>query len=270
MLPDVALHRPTSLDEAVRVLDWDNVGYAGGTELVPALRLGVRHPIALVDLKRVAELSGIHVVGDGDDEVVAVGALTTHRELSGNADALRLVPLLAAVVAHVGNVRVRSTGTVGGNLAFAEPRSDLATACIALDAAVDVAGPGDRRRTITVDELIIGPYETILEPDELLVRLLVPAQRWPAARYWKLQPMERPTLGVAIVPNGEQATVVVGAATERPVRTVLPLGTESAATAIRAFCADLELNADLTGSAEYKRAVLTRHLLTELAGERAA
>lgn len=269
MLPDVALHRPTSVEEAVGLLDWDNLGYAGGTELVPALRLGVRQPSALVDLKRVAELAGIEVVGDGDDEVLAVGALTTHRQLAANVDARRLVPLLAAAVTHVGNVRVRSTGTVGGNLAFAEPRSDLATVCIALGASVEVVGPGGRR-TSTVDELIVGPYETALEPDELLVRVLVPPQRQPAARYWKLQPMERPTLGVAVVPDGDHATVVVGAATERPVRTVLPVGADTAATAVREFCAELELIGDLTGSAEYKRAVLTTHLVRELGEERAA
>lgn len=206
----------------------------------------------------------------GDGATLSVGALTTHRELAGNGDARRLVPLLTEVVARVGNVRVRSTGTVGGNLAFAEPRSDLATACIALDASVEIAAPSGRRRTITVDELVVGAYETSLEPDELLVRLLVPAQRRPDARYWKLQPMERPTLGVAIVPDGEHVVVVVGAATERPARTTLPSGQDGAAAAIRQFCAELELIADLTGSAEYKRAVLLHHLLGELSGEKVA
>ena len=270
MLPDVALHRPVSLDEAVGMLDWDNVGYAGGTELVPAMRLGVRRPDALVDLKRIPELRGIHVVGGGGGETLAIGALTTHRELAANAHTLRLVPMLAEVVAHVGNVRVRSTGTIGGNLAFAEPRSDLATACVALDASVEVAGPHGVRRTITVEELVVGPYETTLEPNELLVRLLVPARQRPGARYWKLQPMERPTLGVAIVPDRDQAIVVVGAATERPARTMLPSGTDRTATEVRQFCAGLELITDVTGSAEYKRAVLLHHLLGELGKEGAA
>ena len=268
MLPDVALHRPTSLDEAVGLLDWDHVGYAGGTELVPAMRLGVRRPEALVDLKRVPELSGVEIIESGGASALAVGALTSHRQLASHGDALGLVPLLAEVVSHVGNVRVRSTGTVGGNLAFAEPRSDLATVCVALDATVEIAGP-DRRRTSTVDELIVGPYETTLEPDELLVRLIVPAQPRHSARYWKLQPMERPTLGVAIVAHGEQATVVVGAATERPVRATLPVGT-AAASAIDEFCAELDLIADLTGSADYKRGVLRLHLLRQLRGELAA
>jgi aerobic carbon-monoxide dehydrogenase medium subunit len=262
MLPDLALHRPLSLDEAVAILDWDHVGYAGGTELVPALRLGVRRPDALVDLKRIPELAGIGV----DGERLAIGALTTHRQLAASADARRLVPMLAELVTRVGNVRVRSTGTVGGNLAFAEPRSDLATAGIALDAEVEIAGPAGRR-TIAVDELVVGPYETSLAPDELIVRLLVPAQQHPDARYWKLQPMERPALGVAIVPDGEQASVVVGAATERPARAVLPLDD---VTAVDGFCAELDLVGDLTGSAGYKRAVLAHHLRRELTTERAA
>jgi carbon-monoxide dehydrogenase medium subunit len=268
MLPDVALHRPTSLDEAVRLLDWDHVGYAGGTELVPALRLGVRHPDALVDLKRIPELGGITTIGEGAGKRLAIGALTTHRQLAADVDAHRLVPLLTEVVTRVGNVRVRTTGTIGGNLAFAEPRSDLATVCIALDAAVEVAGPTGRR-SIPVDELIVGAYETSLDPEELIVRLLVAPQRQPDARYWKLQPMERPALGVAIVPDGEQATVVVGAATERPVRTVLPLGAD-AAEAVDDFCAELDVVSDLTGSAAYKRAVLALQLRRELVGEVAA
>jgi carbon-monoxide dehydrogenase medium subunit len=267
MLPDFALHRPTGLDEALGLLDWDNVGYAGGTELVAAMRLGVRRPDALIDLKRVPDLGGLDAT---DADTVSIGALTTHRQLAADADACRLVPLLTRVVAHVGNVRVRSTGTIGGNLAFAEPRSDVATACVALDAAVEIAGPGGRRRTSTVDELIVGPYETTLEPDELIVRLLVPVQRRPGARYWKFQPMERPTLGVAIVPDDEGATVVVGAATGRPVRTTVSGDGAAAADEIHRFCAGLELFADLTGSVEYKRALLLHHLLGELATERAA
>lgn len=268
MLPDIALHRPASLAAAVAGLDWDHVGYAGGTELVPALRLGVRRPTALIDLKRLPELSGIEEAIDGDTAILSIGALTTHRQAAASPAVRRLAPMLADVVAHVGNVRVRTTGTLGGNLAFAEPRSDLATVCIALGAGVDVAGPRGHRH-VSVDDLVVGPYESSLEPDELIVRLVVPTPHDPGARYWKLQTMERPTLGVAIVPGEEGVTVVVGAAAERPVRVVVPSGAD-AETALDAFCAGVELISDMTGSADYKRAVLRHHLAGELLGRRAA
>lgn len=263
MLPDVAHRRPTTVSQAVEMLGDDAVAYAGGTELVPAMRLGLRQPATLVSLKGIPDLAGIDVAEDGS---LLVGARTTHRQLAAHPEALRLAPLLAEAARHVGNVRVRTTGTVGGNLAFAEPRSDLATVCVALDAKVDVARPGGQRR-LRVDELIVGAYATALEPDEILVRLRVRPQQEPRARYWKLQLMERPTVGVAVVPHDRAALVVVGAATECPVRAELPFGDPSA---VKHFCGSLELTDDLAGSADYKRHVLAGHLVSSLATQEAA
>lgn len=255
-LPDVALHRPATVEDASALLDDEVLAYAGGTELVPALRLGLRFPTALVDLKRVDGLGSISLDGD----TLVVGALATHRRVSEDPTVREVVPSLAHVAAAVGNVRVRSTGTIGGNLCFAEPRSDLACLLVALGATVDVVGPAGPR-SLAVEELIVGAFETSLEPGEVLTAVRVPREAVPV-RYWKLQSAERPALGVAIVPGDGAATVVVGAATERPARADLPLGD---AGAVRSFADGLELVDDLAGSAEYKRAVLVSHLLDELA-----
>jgi carbon-monoxide dehydrogenase medium subunit len=74
----------------------------------------------------------------------------------------------------VANVRVRSTGSLGGNLAFADPHSDPATFLLAAAAAVELGGAG-ARRTLPLVEFVLGPYETALEPAELLCAIRLPA-----------------------------------------------------------------------------------------------
>ena len=112
-------------------VDYDHAPYAGGTELVPAMALGLRRPSAIVDLKRVAALNRIEV-DSADARIVTVGAAVTHRRLSDHPAVQEHLPTLAGAASRVGNARVRSTGTVGGNLCFAEPRSDLGCVLVAL------------------------------------------------------------------------------------------------------------------------------------------
>ncbi|WP_162941409.1 FAD binding domain-containing protein [Desertimonas flava] len=255
VLPELELVRPTSIDEALAVIDENHAPYAGATELVPALRLGVRFPIAIVDLKRIDDLGGITAEADQ----LRLGAVTTHRELASSDIVRDKAPTLAAAAGRVGNARVRSTGTIGGNLCFAEPRSDLATLLVALGATVDIAGPSGSL-TMSVDDFIVGAFETRLGPDELLVGIRVPFE--PAGTtYWKLQSYERPTIGVAVVPVGDRRRVVVGAATERPVAGEFGPGD---AEAVESFTERLGLSDDLAGSAEYKRAVLRGYLAERL------
>ena len=155
----------------------------------------------------------------------------------------------------MGNARVRSTGTVGGNLCFAEPRSDLGCVLVALGATAEIRSTR-RARTLSVDELIVGAFETSLEPDEILTTITVPFEP-PGMSYWKLQSYERPTLGVALVVTDAQWEVTVGAATERPTRTVLAAGDTAR---LDAFVDGLELSDDMTGPPAYKRSVLRAHL----------
>lgn len=256
VLPELELVRPTSIDEALAAIDDVHAPYAGATELVPALRLGVRFPIAIVDLKRIGDLGGITVEADH----LRVGPVTTHRGVATSGAVRDKAPTLASAAGRVGNARVRSTGTIGGNLCFAEPRSDLATLLVALGTTVEMAGRSGSL-TMPLDDFIVGAFETRLGPDELLVGIRVPFE--PAGTtYWKLQSYERPTLGVAVVPVGHRCRVVVGAATERPVLGDFGPGD---ADAVESFTETLELSDDLAGTAEYKRAVLRGYLAERLA-----
>ena len=253
VLPELGLVRSEELDEVLAAVDYDHAPYAGGTELVPAMGLGLRRPAAIVDLKRVEALKEIEVnPGAG---TVTIGAAVTHRRLSDHPGVREHLPTLAGAASRVGNARVRSTGTVGGNLCFAEPRSDLGCVLVALGATAEVRSAGGTR-TLGIDELIVGAFETSLEPDELLVSVTVPFEP-PGMSYWKLQSYERPTLGVALVVTEDRWAITVGAATERPTRAVLAAGDTAG---LAAFVDSLELSDDLTGPPAYKRSVLRAHL----------
>ena len=253
VLPELGLIRSGDLDGVLAAVDYDHAPYAGGTELVPAMGLGLRRPAAIVDLKRVEALKGIEV--DAEARCVMIGATVTHRRLSDHPVVQEHLPTLAGAASRVGNARVRSTGTVGGNLCFAEPRSDLGCVLVALGATAEVRSSRGAR-TMPIDELIVGAFETSLEPDEILTTVTVPFEPL-GMSYWKLQSYERPTLGVALVVTESRWEVTVGAATERPTRTVTAAGD---AAGLAAFVDGLELSDDMTGPPDYKRSVLRAHL----------
>ncbi len=261
MLPEIGLVRSADLDEVLAAVDCDHAPYAGGTELVPAMGLGLRRPAAVVDLKRVDLLKRIEV--DVEAGTVTIGAAVTHRRLSDDPGVREHLPTLAAAASRVGNARVRSTGTVGGNLCFAEPRSDLGCVLVALGAKAEVRSAVGAR-TLGIDELIVGAFETSLAENEILVSVAAPFEP-PGMSYWKLQSYERPTLGVALVVTDSQWQVTVGAATERPTRTVLAAGDTAG---LAAFVDGLELSDDMTGPPAYKRSVLRAHLQRALGAER--
>src|SRR4029453_7949969 len=135
MLRPFALHRPASLPDVGHLLSeyrGEAALYAGGTELLLLLKEGFLQVANLIDVKRVPGLGDI-VIEDGS---VLVGATATHRTIERSPVLRASCPIVPAVAQHVANVRVRNVGTVGGNLAFADPHSDLATLFLALDGRI--------------------------------------------------------------------------------------------------------------------------------------
>jgi len=137
------LHRPSTIAEASELLAArpDAALYAGGTELLLLMKSGLMRPADVIDVKRIADLGGL--VDDASG--LAIGATVTHRALERSAAVRARWPLVAGVAAHVANVRVRNVGTVGGNLAFADPHSDLATLFLVFDATVGLASAAGAR-----------------------------------------------------------------------------------------------------------------------------
>ena len=266
MLRPFALYQVSTVGEASAVLareGRDAVVYAGGTEILLVLKEGLLRVGSLVDVKRIPGLSEIRV----DNGHLTIGATATHRAVERSEVVRGRCPLIAGVARHVANIRVRSVGTVGGNLAFADPHSDLATLFLAFDGVVRL-GSRSGERELPLDEFVQGPYETARAEEEILTSVRL--TRWPAGTvgaYVKFGVYERPTLGVAaaLMRDGDLVTgarLAVGCVTPRPQRllaaeerlrgfTVADVNRhadEIATVAAR----DVEPLGDLHGSADYK------------------
>jgi carbon-monoxide dehydrogenase medium subunit len=269
VIPRFSLARPSTLAEAFAAhaaADGDAAYLAGGTELLQVMKMGFAQFGSLIDLKGIDELAGLEVAADGR---LRIGAATTHRTLERSTLVRERLPALAALEARVANVRVRNTGTIGGNLAFAEPHSDPATFLLVCGATVELTRPGGHRE-LTIGEFVLGPLFTAREPDEVVVAIHIPATGRSSGRaYDKIAFFERPAASVAVaftVADGaiRGATVAVGSLTEVP--TIVPAagsafeGTEAAEAALDGPASDateafgeLDVVADLNGSADYKR-----------------
>ena len=268
VLRPFALYQASTVGEASEVLareGGDAVLYAGGTEILLVLKTGLLRVGSLVDVKRIPGLSEI----GADNGHLTIGATATHRAVERSEVVRGRCPLVAGVARHVANIRVRSVGTVGGNLAFADPHSDLATLFLVFDGVVRL-GSRSGERELPLDEFIHGSYETARAEDEILTSVrLTP---WPAATtgaYVKFGVYERPTLGVAAALMRDRdglvtgARLAVGCVTPRPQRllaaeerlrgfTVADVSRHADEIATLA-ARDVEPLGDLHGSAEYKR-----------------
>jgi aerobic carbon-monoxide dehydrogenase medium subunit len=174
-LPPFRLYRPHTVEEASRLLTAlgdDAAAYCGGTELLLAMKLGLTTYEHLVDLKRVDGLRG---VTPGSGGVLRIGAATTHHEIETSAAVRASYPEMAMMISQVANVRVRSVGTIGGNLCFADPHSDPASFLMAVGATLESQLDGQVRR-IPAAGFLTGLYETILAPGELLTAIELPAR----------------------------------------------------------------------------------------------
>jgi len=264
VLRPFTLERPSTLGEIADLLSADpseSVLYAGGTELLLLMKEGLIRPRRLIDVKAVRDLEAITT----DDGTLSIGATVRHRGVERSALVQKRCPLVAGVARHVANVRVRNVGTVGGNLAFADPHSDLATLFLALDGTL---GLWSRRgpRDIALADFIRGPYETAREENEVLTSVRL--RTWPpqtASAYLKFGVYERPTLGVTVACEPSALRVTVGCVGPRPQRLfeVEEKGTGEPAAALLARAEELgavaarevDTVADRHGSVEYKRAL---------------
>src|SRR6266567_8191590 len=191
------IHQPQSVAEASQMLAHygdDGAIYAGGTELLLAMRHRALSYSHLIDLKVIPALNAL----EPRDGVIEIGAACTHRAIERSALVREKQPVLAELESQVANIRVRATGTLGGNLCFAEPHSDPATMLLVLDAKVRIESAA-RAREIPIENLIAGAYANHLAPGEVLTGIQIPlsTRRWRPA-YVKFQVHERPMLGLAL------------------------------------------------------------------------
>lgn len=165
--PKFDYHRANSLTDAVALLQQNGGAkvLAGGHSLIPVMNLRLADPGTLIDIGRVSELKGISVQGN----TVRIGALTTHAMIAASAD----VPtVLSEAAGMIGDPQVRNRGTIGGNIAHADPASDLPTVLTALGAIIHVTGPNGNR-AIAAGDFFTGLFETALGEGEIVTTIEV-------------------------------------------------------------------------------------------------
>jgi aerobic carbon-monoxide dehydrogenase medium subunit len=262
------LAEPRSFKQAISLLDGADETVrpiAGGTALMLMMKAGVFHPTRLIALRYVAGADAIELARDGS---LRLGALATLGALEPTKGLRETFPVIAQTLRTLSNVRVRNVATIGGNLAHADPHMDLPPVLAALGAQVTVAGPSGER-TVAVENLFAGYYETVLARNELIAQVAVPPLGGKRAAYVKVTTRSAddwPALGVAVVLDAEgrnvrSADVFVSAATEKPIRLkaaeAVLRGAEANETNLKrageAAAGEVETMADARGSASYKK-----------------
>ena len=165
-------HAPTTLDETLELLGQhgaDAKALAGGQSLMPMMNLRLVRPAVVIDINRVAGLSGISASGG----VVTVGAMTRQRDLERSEVIRDAFPVMTAAISHIGHFQIRNRGTIGGSLAHADPAAELPALCAALDAEFVVADSGGTQ-TIAAAEFAVAPLITSLAPEQLLTEIRLP------------------------------------------------------------------------------------------------
>lgn len=270
-MADFEYHAPQSLDEAFRLLNTHGENahvIAGGTALVPLMRLGLVFPEHVVSLR---EIKGVREIGILPDGGLEIGALVTHREIERSALVQRFFPPLVEAFGRVATVRIRNQATIGGNLVHADPASDPPPMLMALDAGIEIASRAETR-LVPVAEFFHGLFETAVRTGEIVTAIRIP----PVARgtrgvYLKFLPGSKDdfaTVSVAAVLrfDGERcaaARIGLGSVGATPLRARnaeaklegAPVRSETIEAAARAAANEVEPFDDARGSVDYKRAM---------------
>lgn len=165
-------YAPATIDEALEHLDraaGDATILAGGQTLLPLLALRMSTPGVIVDINRIPELQGISH-GGGTTRIAPV---TRQNVALADAALATALPMLTKALSHVGHFQTRNRGTVGGSIALGEPAAELPATAVALGAEIEARSVNGSRR-IPATEFYIGPYASVLEPDELVTAIHFP------------------------------------------------------------------------------------------------
>ncbi|MFL5802034.1 MAG: FAD binding domain-containing protein [Roseiflexaceae bacterium] len=259
---------PATLNEALVALSKNSEAkaLAGGHSLLPMMKLRLATPALLVDLRNIGELRGVSANGGG----WRIGAMTTHDQVANNAS-LKGYQALIDATSSIGDAQVRNRGTIGGSLAHADPAADLPAVALALEATVNITGPGGAR-TVAIDQYFTGMFETGLHEGEIITSVDLPAlAAGTSSAYAKLA---NPASGYAMV--GVAARVTLSGGVARNVRVALTgavdhavrlgsvesalegqaLNAESIAAACEQAGAGLDMMGDIHASSEYRAAMI--------------
>lgn len=284
MIPSAfAYERASSVQEAIELLrasDGEGKLIAGGHSLLPMMKLRLTSPGTLIDISGIEGLRAVKVMGDR----LSVGALLTHYQIMTNPLVRERLPILAETASQIGDLQVRNRGTIGGNLAHADPASDLPAVALALDAQFQVMS-AQGTETFSSEDFFLGPLITALPEDSILtsVSFHIPSAHARGA----YEKFAHPASGYAVVgvaavvtvSDGvvEDIRVAVTGAGDMPYRaqaveealTGKPLTREHIAAAAMFAAKDGMMADDLFASAQYRAhlcSVYVKRALLRVAG----
>src|SRR5439155_8075131 len=216
LLPRVEYARPSSVDEALRILrEHDGArALAGGQTLINVMKARAATPDVLVDLADLAGLRTISIAGDR----LELGAMVTNARLCESDEVAVSRPILAEVAAQIADMQVRNRGTIGGNVCASDPTNHFPPLLVALGATMTIAG-ADGERVVPADEFFLGVYMTAVGEGELLTKITVPAAAHPGDAFAALTVGKSGTCIVNAAASTNGATrVVIGCVSATPVR----------------------------------------------------
>jgi carbon-monoxide dehydrogenase medium subunit len=146
---------------------------AGGQTLMPLVALRMSTPSIVVDVNRIEALNGL----TRTDEVTRIGAITRQNDILDNEILASALPVLVRAVSHVGHHQTRNRGTIGGSIALGEPAAELPATAVAIGASIELHSKRGVRE-IAAEEFYVGPYSTVIAPDELITAIHFP--HWPS------------------------------------------------------------------------------------------
>lgn len=281
-MPNFELVEPSSLDEALDLLGHDDPDVrpmGGGTALVLMMKARFLSPTRLVSLRRVPGLSGLEINAERGE--MCIGAVTTFAELEHSAELTDHLPVIGRAMRDLANVRVRNVATVGGNLAHADPHLDLPPIWAALGAQASLTSRSGTR-TLPVENIALGYYETCIADGEIISGIRVPLRSGWHSTYVKVTTRathDWPALGLAISARFEDAAIaecriVLSAATDRTTRlgqaeaalSGAEIGSAAMFQAAQAAVEEAGIESDDRGSRDYKSHLLGIHFGRALRG----
>ena len=160
-------HRPTTVRQAASLLAKQEEAklLAGGHTLIPTMKLRLAGPPQIIDMSKIEGLTGIEVKGRS----ISIGAMTPHAEVANSPQVREAIPALAVLAGGIGDPAVRHRGTIGGSIANDDPNADYPAACLGLGATIVT-----NKRRIKADDFFKGLFETALENDEIITKVLFP------------------------------------------------------------------------------------------------
>jgi CO/xanthine dehydrogenase FAD-binding subunit len=265
-----------SVRDAILALSQDeNARFiAGGQSIMPMLKLRLMEPSILVDISELPELRNVKVDGD----YLIIGSMVKHHEVIDNQAIRENLPMLSTTAEHIADVQIRNRGTIGGSICEADPSADYLPTLIALDAEITLES-SDSSRTVSVEEFIAGPYETTIEPGEILTSVKIKKNTLPfvVEKYATRAADFAVSSIVAIVDvkvrgKVSDIRIVVGAQDGKPERLKnlenslkgTSLTREVILKKVEAISDELDPINDIHGGSEYRRQVTLNLLVNRL------